>query len=156
MQSSERIFLTVCFFLTITVFAYVFSGIAGVNLPRYYPVQNAWSTEKLEGPSMGFYGKLALALVIGVTIAAAFYWVLPRAEHLLELRERGFKGLATTSLLIGILFFIVEEWRHWAIDKTGIEVTGFFNATLDLYLFGIGVFIALELLILSVEKKIND
>lgn len=156
LTKDAQIFAAVNLFMIIAVFIYAFSGLAGINLPRYYPTLNQWSIAALEGPAMGFFAKVPFALIPATTIAIIFYLAAPWLQAHIEIRLKTFKNFSTMAILFGMMFFVVEEWHSWGIVKQKLEGSGFFNAELNLLIISTAVFLLLGLVILAIEKKIYD
>ncbi|HIJ97864.1 TPA: hypothetical protein H1009_02125, partial [archaeon] len=143
-------------FVITAIFIYVFSGLVGVNLPKYYPILNKWSVAALSGPSMGFYAKIPFALIPAAIIAVLFYLVAPLAQKHFQIRFKNFKSFTTISVLFGVMFFIAEEWHVWGIEKLKLDAGGFFNAELTFFIVVLLGFLFLGLGVLAMEKKIFD
>jgi len=84
--------------------------------PRYYPIDRVWSWEILDGPSMGWYGRMmwaALASAIAA-LAAALITRAPFGKLPGRLAIR-FAWLAWLGLLILGGFIVVHEFRRWGV-----------------------------------------
>ena len=134
MNPEKRLYLAVCYFLIISSFVYVFAGLAGVNLPRYYPELGVWSITKLTGPSMGYYAKVGFTFLLVLPLTLIFYLLLPFISRRLHLDSSFVRGLTVASLLWGMFFFIIEEWHKWAADLFDETLTFFFFLILFLIL----------------------
>lgn len=125
MERGDKVNSLITTFIVIGVFVYVFSGLTGLNLVRYYPVLREWSVTKLDGPSMGFFGKLLFALpitaIITLLYAAVYDWTTKTFGKLCC------RGLAIGSLIFGYFFYVAEEWHKWGIDKPGLDNGKFIN-----------------------------
>lgn len=117
MIKEEKIYLTVGYFLIVATFIYVFSGVFGLNLPRYYPELGVWSLEKLAGPSMGYYGKVGFTFLLALPLSLVFYLFLPLITKTKKPNPVFWRGATVASLLFGMMFFAAEEWYRWGIEK---------------------------------------
>ncbi len=156
LTKSCRIFTALNFFLILAISILVFSSSSGVNLPRYYPVLHQWSILPLEGPSMGFYGKVGFVLLLALPITAIFYFLEPVLQKYMEIRFKTFKSLSTAFIIFGILYFVAKEWKKWGIDKMGLAEGGFLNSELIFFTVVLGLFLILLFLLLMLEKKIFE
>ena len=152
----ERIYVAIMFFIIIFSFAYVFSGIAGVNVPRYYPETGIWLFEKTSDPSMGYYGKVALVLPVTLLLALASYIFYPAYSRRLSLKKEWFKGAAVISVMWAIFFYIGEEGHKWFLDKQSLTGGGFWNLELVFYTILIVLFIVLKDVFLWADKKMEE
>lgn len=118
------------FFLIIVSFVYVFVGLTGVNLPAYYPVLHKWSVTPIkDAVSMGFYSRVAFTLI--VSLIAAFLTVAFTKNN--AVNEETLVGFTKATIVIGILFFVAEEWHKWGIEKMKLDGGGFLNYELGLF-----------------------
>lgn len=156
LTKSCRIFAALNFFLILTIFILVFSNLIGINLPRYYPLLGRWSILPLEGPSMGFYGAIGFALLLGIPLALIFYFLEPILQKYLEIRFKTFKSLSTASIVFGGFYFIAKEWKKWGIEKVGLVNDGFLNVEFWFFIGLLGGFLGLLFLLLILEKKIFE
>jgi hypothetical protein len=136
MNREQKIYITVSGFLIVATFVYIFSGILGLNLPKYYPELGVFSVEKLTGPSMGYYGKMGFTLLLSLPLSVLFYLFLSRSRRTLGFNLDLWRGLAVGSLLFGVMFFVAEEWHKWGITKPGL---GAFTLLLVLFLSLLGL-----------------
>ncbi len=151
-----RRFAAINTFVISAIFIYIFSGLAGINLPKYYPALNKWSVAALSGPSMGYFAKVPFALISALIIAVLFYFAAPYLQQHFEIRLKSFKSFTTVSVLLGIMFYITEEWHVWGIEKLKLDGGGFFNTELLFLIIIILGFLWLGLGTLAMEKKIYD
>ncbi|MFQ6049754.1 MAG: hypothetical protein ACE5J0_01810 [Candidatus Paceibacterales bacterium] len=156
LTESCRVFAALNFFLILSIFILVFSKLAGVNLPRYYPSLHQWSILSLKSPSMGFFGAIGFAILVAFPIAVIFYFLEPVLQKYLEIRFKTFKSLSTASIVFGILFFVAKEWKKWGIDKMGLAGGGFFNFEFIFFTVVLALFLILLFLLLMLEKKIFE
>ncbi len=146
----RRIYNTICFFVIVSVFIYVFSGILGVNVLKYHPVENKWLSYGIEGsPSMGYYGKIAFSLPLAIILSIGFYFVFSNRR----IDAKCMKGASILSVLYGMFFFIGEEWHAWGIAKRGLDSKVFFNFELVSYLIVLGLFLVVLYLSVLVDRK---
>ncbi|KKK60348.1 hypothetical protein LCGC14_3025270 [marine sediment metagenome] len=156
LTKSCRMFSALNFFLISAIFILVFSNLAGVNLPRYYPILHQWSVLPLEGPSMGFFGTVGFVLSLAIPMTVIFYFLEPVLQVYMEIRFKTFKSLSTAFIIFGILFYVAKEWKKWGIDKMGLGVGGFLNSEFTFFLLLLGMFLTLLFLLLILEKKIFE
>lgn len=138
MDKNNTKLIFACYFVAISSFVYVFSGIAQINVPLYYPVLREWHVEKLKDAiSMGFYSKLAFALVVG--FVTAFVSTLFARRNNLNLDR--LIGFTKASAVIGVLFFIAEEGHKWMIEKMKYDLEKFFfNYEMLVFVIVLGIF----------------
>lgn len=105
MTREQKIYFTVCYFLVVATFIYVFSGISGLNLPKYYPEPG--------GPSMGYYGKVGFTFLLAFPLSLLFYLFLPTLLGVQVFNPDFWRAAAVMALLFGIFFFAAEEWHRW-------------------------------------------
>lgn len=152
-MQEKRIFHSIIFFLSVGAFSYVFSGLAGLNLPKYYPELRVWSIKTLEGQSMGFYGKVAFVFIFSIILAKMFYLLYPLLEKHLNASRNYLIGFASSTLITGILFFVVEEWHSWGIAKRKLDNGLFSNVELWLFLVVAALFIILYFIFQAIDGK---
>lgn len=152
-QKQERLYMAFMFFIIMFSFAYVFSGIAGVNVPRYYPVDGVWTTGSHDGPGMGYYGKIALVLPLSLLLAGAFYLAYPYNCRRLGFSGQWMRGAAVVSVIWAILFYVGEEGHAWVLDKQSLTGGGFFNLELVFYVLLLAAFVALMKIFLLAETE---
>lgn len=156
LTQSCRTFAALNFFLVLSIFILVFSDLAGLNLPKYYPLSREWSVKTLERPSMGYFGAVGFSILVALPISLLFYWFLPLKQKYLEIRFKTFKNLTTAFLLFGIFYFVAKEWKKWGIEKMGIKSEGFFGAEFWLFIFILILFLIFLKILLFSEKKIFE
>ncbi len=131
---SCRIFAALNFFLILSIFILIFSNLIGLNLPKYYPLLRKWSILPLEGPAMGYFGAVGFSILLALPFSILFYFVLPYKQRYLEIRFKTFKNLSTAFILLGIFYFIVEEYKSWGIEKIKLRSEGFLGVEFWLFL----------------------
>ncbi len=156
---------TLAVFLSATSFCYIAIDLAGVNVPRYYPLLREFSIEPIADQiSMGFYGRVVVALVAGIILTGLHSIFLPLFNRLGMLRHPFAYGLTTATIWFSATIIVLEEWHNWGIVKRKLEGGGMFNAEFGLFLLGIVGLVAGILLtaaalrrsvVLSSPKKSN-
>lgn len=155
-MSEKRIFCTTIFFLVISIFTYIFSGLVALNLPKYYPTLNMWSRTALDGPGMGYYAKITLSIIIAVALSKVFYLVFPWLEKYFINSRNYLIGMAQGMMLVGIFFYIAEEWHTWGIEKRKLDNGELFNVEFWFYLILIGLFMVLFFIFQLIHGKYGE
>ena len=129
----------ICYFMIIATFIYVFSGLAGLNMPVYYPVLRQWSIIPIEkAVGMAYYGKLFFALVLGAAFAFLGSLVKRRFTN-----EEELIGITKGTVILGLFFYLAEEWHKWGIEKMKFDTKNFLN-------YEFWYFLALTVLFVSI------
>lgn len=140
---NKRLFYALMFFLAISSFSYVFSGITELNLPKYYPVLREWSMATLEGVGMSFYAKVAVSLAASLVLSVVFYVIFPLLSKFVGNTSGHVLGFAQGVIVISLFFFIGEEWHKWGIEKRKLDNGLFFNKELGFYIILLILFMGL-------------
>jgi len=141
-KESSLFNISAAFFVISSSFSYIALGLAGVNVPRYYPELRVISIEPLADQiSMGFYGKFIMALIVGIILTIGFAVFYPLLKKL-ELASLAL----TNKLMAGVVWFsvsliVMEEWHKWGIEKRGLDAPTLFNTEMGLFLLGLLVFL---------------
>lgn len=156
---------TLAVFMSATTFCYVAIDLAGVNVPRYYPLLRDYSTVPIADQiSMGFYGRVAVALAAGIILTVLHSIFLPLFRRLGLIRHPFGYGLMVTTVWFSAVVIILEEWHNWGIVKQKLDTGGLFNTEFGLFMMGalvlvIGILLTAGALrravILSSDKKAN-
>lgn len=157
MDKDKRIFFTLGVFVILAVFLYVFSGVVGVNVPRYYPETHEWKTfSEASFPSVGYYGKLLVTIPLAAVLSIIFYLILPAFSGILEKEEAKYQGAIKLSLLFGSLYFVGHEWHRWGIQEAGLDTNLFWNSELNFFLFLLVLYVVLAFILSWAGSKIGE
>lgn len=149
MNKEERIYNSVCFFIVISIFIYVFSEIAGINVINYYPALNKWTVARLASPAIGYYGKILFSIPLASALSVLFYFLTPK----LKINKIYFQGLIGGFILVGLMFFIVEEWHRWGVVNELLDKGGFYNIELVSFVVQIILFLMLGYLMIFLSNR---
>jgi hypothetical protein len=107
MTRTESTFLTVC----AAIIAFAATYYINPKAPRYYPIERRWSTTNdKEKPSMGWYGRSAWGLGVGLVVGIAAAVML-----------RG-KGRTETPTLPGWLIGVLTVLTLLALVGVGADI----------------------------------
>jgi len=125
MEKSNKVNSIITTFIITGVFVYLFTGLTGLNLIKYYPTLRVWSVSKLDAPSMGFFGKILFSIPVATLITLIYAALYKQTSK--TLGKLSCRGMAIGILIFGYFFYVAEEWHEWGITKTGLSGGGFFN-----------------------------
>ena len=125
-------------FLSSTSFCYMALDLAGVNLPRYYPVLRQFSVTPIKDQiSMGFYGRVVYALAAGLAITLLF-WIFSALFNRLGLLRHAFLyGVMTATVWFAAALIVVKEWHEWGLEKRELTGGGTINPEFGLFLLAV-------------------
>jgi len=145
-STSNRLLVTALFFVIFASLVYVLTGVAKLNVPRYYPLEDTWRMISVKDqPSMGYYGKIAVTLPLAILASVLFYFLLPLVTRSGDIAWPLYLGGAKYTLFLGLMFFVFEEWHSWSIAKAGLATQVFWGRELWTFLIGLAVLGALAL-----------
>jgi len=143
-------------FLISASVAYVLIPMAGVNVAKYYPVLHVFSTAPLEGEiSMGFYGRVFVALIFGIVISFLHAGLSPFMRKLGLIKSSSFTSRANAVVAFALAIIVVEEWHKWGIEKRGLDGTDFYNIEFALLLLGVFIFVGTTALVHAAVERVK-
>lgn len=126
---------TVGVFVAASSAAYVLVDLAGVNLPRYYPVLHVFSVEPIKDQiAMGFYSRCAAAFIAGLAVAAIYLLLSPLLRILHLVRTSQVTVVVSTVVWFAIATVVTQQWHEWGLVKRGLDTTTAVNGELVLFI----------------------
>jgi hypothetical protein len=122
MRKSDRTYILVSVFVSLTAFCYWCTVRFPIPLPRYYPLEHVWKWVNEKGvPSQGWYGMQAFAYLAAGVVTLAVCGVLSRPKTgdrpIRPAALKVFGVLATLIVVACLSLMLHEEFAKWGIFK---------------------------------------
>jgi len=120
MQRKVPRYYTTVVFLAAYVLTYTLALITQPPLPRYFPTEHVWRWAATPGvPSMGWYGLMALTLLVSglITLAAhlLFKQMASDQKHVAAHTQRIVAWSITAVFILALAYIAVHELYRWGV-----------------------------------------